>query len=196
MLDLSSILLFLTVAASGSPAIFREANRDFKANRGELSSIRVRGLGSGHFGPFLGPRRYVSGRFGVSGERGQGGGSAQGLNRMGGEIGGDQACWNRSKALAAARGGALAGSDRHPRSRLTRRATRPWYPLKARPWGPFHERSPRRCKMWRIGRRRVPSAPPGRQGTSVPLHKMSSAEWFGNVKADIKSWPSIFVTRW
>jgi len=40
----------------------------------------------------------VSGRFGVSGERGQGGGSAQGLNRMGGEIGGDQACWNRSKA--------------------------------------------------------------------------------------------------
>ena len=28
------------------------------------------------------------------------------------------------------------------------------------------------------------------------LHKMSSAEWFGNVKADIKSWPSIFVTRW
>ena len=39
----------------------------------ELSSMRVLGLESGIFGPFIGPRRYVSERFGVSGERGLGG---------------------------------------------------------------------------------------------------------------------------
>ena len=33
------------------------------------------------FGPFLGPRRYVSERFGVSASDGQRRGSAQGLNR-------------------------------------------------------------------------------------------------------------------
>ena len=83
-----------------------------------MSSIRVRGLDRGIFGPFLGPRRYVSGRFGVSGERGPRGRSAQGLSRMDAGIGGDQTSWNPSKALAVARGGARAGKPRWVSNRV------------------------------------------------------------------------------
>ena len=79
----------------------------------ELSSMRVLGLGSGHFRALPRPEALCFGSVLASrASEGQGGGSAQGLNRMGAGIGGDQASWNRSKALAAARGGARAGKPR------------------------------------------------------------------------------------
>jgi hypothetical protein len=50
--------------------------------------MRALGPGWGPFKLFIGPSVYISERFGVSGERGPTGGSAQGLNRMGSGIGG------------------------------------------------------------------------------------------------------------
>ena len=90
--------------------------------------MRVLGLGSGHFRALPRPEAlYLGERFGVSGERGRRGRVGSGaepelqgcsafkryrMNRMGAGIGRDQASWNRSKALAAARGGARAGKPR------------------------------------------------------------------------------------
>jgi hypothetical protein len=51
-----------------SNALFRQEVKYYWAR--ELSSIRSAASDRGIIGPFLGPRRYVSGRFGVSGERG------------------------------------------------------------------------------------------------------------------------------
>ena len=69
--------------------------------------MRVLGRDRGIIGPFLGPRRYVSERFGVSGERRPTGRVGSGAQPHGMGIGGDQASWNRStwRLLGGDRGG-------------------------------------------------------------------------------------------
>ena len=88
-------------------ALFRQEVEYCSAR--ERSSIRVRGLGSG---PSSARGAMFRGVLASRASEGQEGGSAQGLNRTGAGFGGDQACWNRSKTLAAARGGAQAGKPR------------------------------------------------------------------------------------
>ena len=69
----------------------------------ELSSIRVLGLESGHFRALPRPEALCFGAFWRLGPRkGQGGGSTQGLNRMGAGIGGDQMLCRATQATLSA----------------------------------------------------------------------------------------------
>ena len=81
--------------------------------------MRVLGLDLGIFEPFLGPRRYVWERFGISGERGRRGRVGSGPEPDGsGDRRGIRPAGNRSKALAAARGGTRAGKPRWVSNRV------------------------------------------------------------------------------
>jgi hypothetical protein len=65
--------------------------------------MRVLGLGSGHFRAVPRPEALCFGAFCRLGPgKGQGGGSAQGLNRMGAGIGGDQAKLESIEGLVSA----------------------------------------------------------------------------------------------